>query len=48
MTEFFGLFFQHKSIVVGAIKNVTLRRILLVLVKCTQLFFGQKKILIKK
>ncbi len=26
------MFFQHKSIVVGAIKNVTLRRILLVLV----------------
>ncbi len=28
------VFFQHKSIVVGAIKNVTLRRILLVLVFC--------------
>ncbi len=29
------VFFQHKSIVVGAIKNVTFRGILLVLV-CTQ------------
>ncbi len=40
MTEFFGLFFQHKSIVVGAIKNVTLRRILLVLVL---LFLPEKR-----
>ncbi len=33
MTEFFGHgFFQHKSIVVGGIKNVMFRRILLVLV----------------
>ncbi len=32
MTEFLGHVFQHKSIVVGAIKNVMLRRILLVLV----------------
>ncbi len=32
MTEFLGnVFFQYKSIVVGAIKNVTFRRILLVL-----------------
>ncbi len=33
ITEFFGHgFFQHKSTVVGAIKNVMFRRILLVLV----------------
>ncbi len=32
MTEFLGRVYQQKSIVVGAIKNVMLRRILLVLV----------------
>ena len=32
ITEFLGMFFQHKSIVVGAIKNATFRGILLVLV----------------
>ncbi len=41
MTEFVGhVFFQHKSIVIGAIKNVTFRRILLVLVFPLWLFFA--------
>ncbi len=39
MTEFFGHGFFFSSIVVGAIKNVTFRRILLVLVFETVEYF---------
>ena len=44
LTEFLGHVFEHKSIVVGAIKNVMFRRILLVLVFQILLFFAASAI----